>query len=76
MTTAELLSFYAPGTTFADLLWDCADDTDQVTYAIAYEAAELHGLDVLTAFIQEYGSALNWTDCGVDAGELLHWLGS
>lgn len=59
--------------TFSDALLATADDCGQVPYATALHAARLHSAGDL--FIDIYGSALNWVDCGVDAGELLAWLG-
>ena len=74
MTTTELLSFYAPGTTFADLLWDAARQDDTVSYDIALEAAGIHGLH--DDFLNLYGcNAAEWDEIGIDAGELLVWLG-
>ncbi len=71
MTTAELLSFYAPGTTFADLLWDCTDPAnDTCSWEIATEAAEIHSLT--SEFAAEYGHLAGER---IDAGELLVWLG-
>jgi len=71
MTSAELLSFYAPGTTFADLLWDCADPAnDTVAWHIADEAAEIHSLT--PEFLADYG---HMEGERIDCGELLSWLG-
>lgn len=59
--------------TFADKLLSVADDNGQVSYASAIYAAECHG--VTAEFVALYGSAIRWVSCGVDAGELLVWLG-
>lgn len=59
--------------TFADKMLNAADDNGQISYAAALFAAAQHGLT--RAFVNEYGSADRWVSCGVDAGELLVWLG-
>jgi hypothetical protein len=59
--------------TFSEQLLSIADDCGQVPYATALRAARLHGL--ASDFITLYGSALSWVSCGVDAGELLEWMG-
>jgi hypothetical protein len=50
-----------------------ADDNGCVTYDDALYAADLHGS--MNEFLQEYGTADHWGIYGIDAGELLTWLG-
>jgi hypothetical protein len=59
--------------TFSEQLLSIADDCGQVPYATALYASDIHGL--ANEFITLYGSAVRWVSCGVDAGELLDWLG-
>ena len=71
MTASELLSFYAPGTTFADILWDCSHPAnDTIAWHIATEAAEVHSL--IPEFLADYG---HMEGERIDCGELLMWLG-
>jgi hypothetical protein len=59
--------------TFSDQLLTIADDNGCVTYDDALYAADLHGS--MNEFLQEYGTADHWGIYGIDAGELLTWLG-
>jgi hypothetical protein len=71
MTTADLLSIYAPGTTFPDILWDCTHPAnDTVEWHIAEESAAIHSLT--PEFQADYGHLAGER---IDTGELLVWLG-
>jgi hypothetical protein len=59
--------------TFTEQLLHIADDCGCITYDDALYAADLHGS--VNEFLQEYGTADRWGIDGIDAGELLTWLG-
>jgi|LauGreDrversion4_2_1035121.scaffolds.fasta_scaffold02723_41 hypothetical protein len=59
--------------TFTEQLLTIADDCGCITYDDALYAADLHS--ITDAFLEEYGTADRWGIGGIDAGELLTWMG-
>lgn len=53
-------------------LINCRDRNDQISYSLAGATADFYGL--LSLFLDDYGSPLQWVDSGVDLGEFLNWL--
>jgi hypothetical protein len=75
MTAAirSVLTMFAPGTTFSDLVWTHTDDRNGTcAWHIAVEAATLHGPETLYDFRLDYGHLAGER---IDTGELLVWLG-
>jgi hypothetical protein len=69
----SVLSTFAPGTTFPDLMWWHTDEGNGTcAWHIAMEAADLHGPDCLYDFRLDYGHLQGER---IDTGELLAWLG-
>lgn len=59
--------------TYADSVLAAADSHGQLSYSDAFRVAVEHCAQI--AFVEEYGSELRWIGTGIDAGELLVWLG-